>query len=323
MTQNILCWNARDANNKGTIDYLKTLKSSHNIGVCVILEPKADSKSLAKVALALKFSSYTHFYPENTHIWLLWDNPFNTLDPWFLAGDFNVISSWSEKKGGNNSNHSAMTDFNNFIAQAGILDAGFLGPPFTWSNNRQGNNRIWERLDRVLLNGRALADFPEMQVTHLPRVSSDYCPLLLSLSQLIKIKRGFKFSAAWTMHDNFLTLVSTHWADHAHDDPLRNFAMKLKRLRRCLTKWNWETFGNVHKIVIEKQNLVDSLEKRLQTGWNNDTNQEVIQAKKDLSTYLRYQYSMLEEKSRIDWLRDGDRNTALMHADARRLTRQT
>ncbi|KAL9682198.1 hypothetical protein QQ045_013991 [Rhodiola kirilowii] len=160
-----------------------------------------------------------------------------------------------------------------------------------------------------------------MQMTHLPRVSSDHCPLLLSLSQKIKIKRGFKFSAAWIMHDNFLTLVSTHWADHAHDNPLRNFAMKLKRLGRCLTKWNCETFGNVHKLVIEKENLVDSLEKRLQSSWNNDTHLEVVQAKKDLSTYLRYQYNMLEEKSRIDWLRDGDRNTNLMHASikARRI----
>ncbi|KAL9672367.1 hypothetical protein QQ045_028617 [Rhodiola kirilowii] len=172
------------------------------------------------------------------------------------------------------------------MVHVGIFDAGFSGSPFTWS--KQGNNCIWEWLDRVLLNGNAMAFFPDLQVTHLPRVSSDHCPLLIALAAASKRKRGFKFMGAWTMHDEFINLVSSNWSGNAHKNPLINFGLKLKRLRTCLTKWNWNTFGDVNKRVINTQSLIEELEGQLQQGWDNVMHQAVVQAKKDLSTALRY-----------------------------------
>lgn len=45
-----------------------------------------------------------------------------------------------------------MHDFQNFRLQNALHDAGFLGNPFTWSNNCHGANRIWQLLDRALLS---------------------------------------------------------------------------------------------------------------------------------------------------------------------------
>lgn len=66
-------------------------------------------------------------------------------DPWFLLGDFNDIVSPSEKFGGNKPGHKR-------IENCGLLDLGFFGPWYTWSNLKQPKHRILERLDRCLAN---------------------------------------------------------------------------------------------------------------------------------------------------------------------------
>lgn len=99
--------------------------------------------------------------------------------PWMLLGDFNVISSVVEKQGGVESDLGAIHDFQQCISRNGLIDAGYIGENFTWCNNRQGRARIWERLDRALINLAWQRAFPAMTVHHLPRVISDHLPLLI------------------------------------------------------------------------------------------------------------------------------------------------
>ncbi|XP_042415557.1 uncharacterized protein LOC122004792 [Zingiber officinale] len=82
---------------------------------------------------------------------LLWES-LEELRPegdrlWLVGGDFNVISSMEEHSAGVLARPGAMEDFNNFIMLAGLVDAGFVGDRYTWTNNR-----VWKRLDRVLLS---------------------------------------------------------------------------------------------------------------------------------------------------------------------------
>ncbi|KAL9659107.1 hypothetical protein QQ045_021150 [Rhodiola kirilowii] len=115
----------------------------------------------------------------------LWEDLIEASDginkPWFIAGDFNVISSGDEKQGGCVPEDGPIVAFNEFQLAAGVSDVGFKGNPFTWSNNQSGADRIWERLDCTLVNGLALAEFPRLQVSHLERICSDHCPLLIEL----------------------------------------------------------------------------------------------------------------------------------------------
>lgn len=64
--------------------------------------------------------------------------------PLFITGDYNVISNTTEKQGGISSNLLAIQDFQNCIMWNGLIDAGFIGQPFTWCNNRKGQAGIWE-----------------------------------------------------------------------------------------------------------------------------------------------------------------------------------
>ncbi|KAG6513034.1 hypothetical protein ZIOFF_031180 [Zingiber officinale] len=93
---------------------------------------------------------------------------------WLVGGDFNVISSMEEHSAGVLARPGAMEDFNNFIMLAGLVDAGFVGDRYTWTNNR-----VWKRLDRVLLSSSwGNLDFT-VRVEHLSRAASDHCPLLV------------------------------------------------------------------------------------------------------------------------------------------------
>ncbi|KAG6534066.1 hypothetical protein ZIOFF_007947 [Zingiber officinale] len=63
------------------------------------------------------------------------------------GGDFNVISDIIDHSAGSLAKPSTTNEFNNFIMLAGLLDAGFVGDRFTWTNDK-----VWKRLDRVLVS---------------------------------------------------------------------------------------------------------------------------------------------------------------------------
>ncbi|KAL9683059.1 hypothetical protein QQ045_014873 [Rhodiola kirilowii] len=147
----------------------------------------------------------------------------NITGPWIVVDDFNVISSWAEKKGGARRDNGAMAEFNEFQMHAGLSDAGF-------SNNRTEEHQIWMRLDRVLINGFALALLPDLRVEHLAKVASDHTPLLIKCGGSTRKPAAFKYLRAWHSHAEFLSVVEDEWPKHSHANPILAFALKLKVL---------------------------------------------------------------------------------------------
>ncbi|KAG5599221.1 hypothetical protein H5410_030591 [Solanum commersonii] len=75
-----------------------------------------------------------------------------TNSPWCAVGDYNVITSIDEKLGGVSYNMKKSLEFIDVIEACGLMDLGFSGQKFTWSNNRGIHNRVWKRLDRAMVN---------------------------------------------------------------------------------------------------------------------------------------------------------------------------
>ncbi|MQL90499.1 hypothetical protein Taro_023090 [Colocasia esculenta] len=105
-------------------------------------------------------SIYASYDPSERR--LLFDDVLALADtvnvPWLVGGDYNYVAQTGEKKGGLLPNITSMIDFNSFIFAAGLMDVGFKGTPFTWSNRRIGNHAISARLDRLLVNSRFFSD---------------------------------------------------------------------------------------------------------------------------------------------------------------------
>lgn len=66
----------------------------------------------------------------------------NRTGPWICMGDCNEIAQLEEKEGGRPKQQRMMDAFNEMMQDAHLVDMGFKGQPFTWINNREGNNRI-------------------------------------------------------------------------------------------------------------------------------------------------------------------------------------
>ncbi|KAL0911913.1 hypothetical protein M5K25_017849 [Dendrobium thyrsiflorum] len=131
--------------------------------------------------------------------------------PWMLGGDFNIITQSEEKMGGAAPNLNAMEDFNDMIRNCCLSDIGFTGSSFTWSNNR-----VWERLDRVLFNGDWINSFTNSRIQHLSRTASNHCPLLINVSnKALQGIHSFRFQNMWLKDVNFSLLVKENW-----DEPI-------------------------------------------------------------------------------------------------------
>lgn len=73
-----------------------------------------------------------------------------------------------------------MEAFREALDVCGVIDLGFEGYRFTWSNGRSGSGNVQERLDRFVANYRRLNLFEGAQVTHLGSSHFDHCPILLN-----------------------------------------------------------------------------------------------------------------------------------------------
>lgn len=106
-----------------------------------------------------------------------------STDLWFVAGDFNDILSQQDKWGGNTINCSRSSRFWSCINHCNLIDLGFKGSSYTWSNHRKHHKGlILERLDRCFSNGNWLDQYLNVSITHLPKTHLDRNPLIVKLS---------------------------------------------------------------------------------------------------------------------------------------------
>ncbi|KAK4407964.1 hypothetical protein Sango_0377400 [Sesamum angolense] len=62
--------------------------------------------------------------------------------PWVCGGDFNAIISDSEKDGILPTPQWQLCSFRQALNDRGLFDVGFMGFPFTWSNNRESPHTV-------------------------------------------------------------------------------------------------------------------------------------------------------------------------------------
>lgn len=123
----------------------------------------------------------------------------HSLPFWLCAGDFNEILEQSEKDGATVRRESQMLGFREVLEGYGLSDLGFIGPRFTWCNNRDDGYFIRERLDQVVANLDWCSRFSFVAVSVLAACASDHNPILVSYSDHLperqSYNRGFKFEA--------------------------------------------------------------------------------------------------------------------------------
>ncbi|KAG8371223.1 hypothetical protein BUALT_Bualt13G0065400 [Buddleja alternifolia] len=154
-------------------------------------------------------------------------NTFN--GPWLILGDFNAIFSQKEKKGGHQFVSSSFGGFKGFIDEGDLVDLGFEGNPYTWSNKRGGVVNIQLRLDRCLANTPWLSLFAQAFVSHLPAINSDHTPLILHTdSAQLGGPKPFCFKNMWIRDDSCKATISDAWTASVIGTPHSSLHSKIK-----------------------------------------------------------------------------------------------
>ncbi|KAL2940045.1 7-cyano-7-deazaguanine synthase [Bienertia sinuspersici] len=112
--------------------------------------------------------------------------------PWLIGGDFNLMMESTEKNGGGVFNVNEADILRSAVQACDLVDMGFVGYEFTWSNNRGGEGNIQERLDRFLANGLWKAMYPGSFVTYLTKRRSDHLPLLMLVAGPMNYRKDKK-----------------------------------------------------------------------------------------------------------------------------------
>ncbi|XP_060195386.1 uncharacterized protein LOC132624660 [Lycium barbarum] len=249
----------------------------------------------------------------------LWEN-LRTLNshinkPWSIMGDFNNIIEAEEKQGGRQHRLSRSLEFVGCMDDCNMMDAGYSGDKFTWTNARRLRGRILMRLDRVMYNDHWSQKFPIVNTRHLPRTGSDHRVLLMKCdSKEPPRTKYFKFLNFWTEQDDFMDMVKNSWHSDVRGNPMWILQQKLKRLSNCLSHWSKNSICNVFEKVKELEEQVEKAEARY-TTYNTDLNRSLLHSKYVEQIYwVNKETSMLRQKARIKWQEEGDSNTRYFHS---------
>ncbi|KAI5351228.1 hypothetical protein L3X38_004119 [Prunus dulcis] len=181
--------------------------------------------------------------------------------PWLLLGVFNDIVCGEEKLGGNldvGGQH-----FIEWIDRNHLIDLGFSGANFTWCNKRGEDDVIWKRLDRGLCNIDWRFLFSEAHLSHLPRVNSDHCPIMVKFfSNHLPATDSmpFRFQAMWLSHPSFSEFLSGLW-----NSSTGHAAQKSASLIWPLQRWNKQEgdrntkFFHLSTIIRRRGNKLEGL----------------------------------------------------------------
>lgn len=128
-----------------------------------------------------------------------------------------------------------LDEFREALTDCSLMDLGYVGAPFTWSNRREGEGFICECLDRFVGNGNWCSMCPSQKVSHGIIAYSDHISILLNTKGRTyprqKRKKPFYFEESWRANNSF-----------------RQPELVMEQIRECgrrLRPWNHIDFGHV------------------------------------------------------------------------------
>ena len=233
---------------------------------------------------------------------------------WCISGDFNNIRDQSKRAGvcQRGVEESSIKEFNKWIEDMEKEEAPWVGRKFTWF---RPNGEARSKLDRFMVSPKWLAKWLGCTQHPLDSNFSDHCSVLLRSKCIDWGPKPFRILDCWLLDKSFKSIVKECWtANHQRGWGGYVLKEKIKKLKERLKIWNREQYGDTFqkykKIEKELNNLEVSTSDRLLSL------QEVItrkQLQEDLWVAAQTHESLLRQKARSRWVKEGDCNSRYFH----------
>ena len=237
---------------------------------------------------------------------------------WCFCGDFNAVRCRSKRKGIRvGFDHSSeIVGFNSFIDTNLLMDLPIVGKNYTWF---KANGSAKSRINRVLVSEEWLVKWPMSKQYVKQREVSDHCAIVVKSVEKDWGPKPFRSIDAWFSERGFREMVKGKWLSYPTEgNALVTFKEKLKRLKGDFKIWNRDVFGNIQtqkRIILPEIEDLDC--KDCLDDLREDDRLKRVELVSRLKEMDKKMESLLSQKARASWFKNGDSCTRFYHSSLR------
>ncbi|XP_071902526.1 uncharacterized protein [Coffea arabica] len=160
-------------------------------------------------------------------------------------GDFNDLRLNEEKWGGKDRAEGGFREFNRFIKANNLIDLGYQGVPWTWSNSWERDGEVKESLDRCPCSTEWMQRYEKARCNHGEIEASDHLMLIVDTnSDTKRKKRRFYFDQRWTKNPETMEVIQGVWRKDHLGSRMFKVTRKIKECRIAILEWRKKVQGN-------------------------------------------------------------------------------
>nr|GEY48812.1 hypothetical protein [Tanacetum cinerariifolium] len=235
--------------------------------------------------------------------------------PWVVIGDFNVTLNPAEHSNGGSGCNIDMQEFGDILNKLEVDDLCSTGFYYTWNKSlKNPTNSTLKKLDRILVNDGCISKYCRAYCVFLPYLISDQSPGLLIFPEgLPKKVESFGFTNYIADKKEFTDTVAREWNIVIKGCKMFKVVKKLRHLKKPLNRLNWKHGSLFEKANSLKESLQVAQEEVNKDPFNVDKKKKAIFILEEYTEVSNDELKLLHQKAKIDWLKEGDKNTAYFH----------
>uniref|UniRef100_A0A803QPV1 Reverse transcriptase domain-containing protein n=1 Tax=Cannabis sativa TaxID=3483 RepID=A0A803QPV1_CANSA len=247
----------------------------------------------------------------------------STCDPWIVLGDFNEILNREERVGDRVHYHKA-TEFIEVVEKCQLEDVKMSGNFFTWNNKQHGADRIYSKIDRILANPSWMGKYSNAEALFLNQGVFDHSPGVLNFhSEVSNGKKPFKYFRMWSSYPTYTEKIKDVWAQPINGTKMYQVVTRLKAMKGVLKEINKQGFSELHVAEAKAKEELEVCQSKLQLEPHSLLlHQEELKARLHYLKVHSDLSSMLQQKAKVSWVKNGDDNTLIFHSSLRERRRQ-